>query len=170
MIAGGWRLSEADRFWSNVTIGDGCWEWTGALTRGGYGRFRGSRHQYARTDWFAHRYGWVQWFGEIPRGLLVCHKCDNRKCVRPSHLFLGTYKDNTQDMMAKGRLVVGRRYPGSQHCRAKLNEAQVVEIRRRRAAGESGVALGREYGVAPTQIYYIMKGKTWKHVPAGAAA
>lgn len=161
--------SESARFWAKVRMGDYCWEWCAYLNRGGYGTFFGARNHYTRVTWPAHRYSWIQMFGEIPNGLFVCHRCDNPKCVRPDHLFLGTPMDNCHDMMTKGRHRIGRRARGSQHYRAKLTELQVMEIRRRRAHGESGVELGREYGVASTQIYYIAKRRTWKSVPEMAA-
>lgn len=85
------------RFWSKVHITeDGCWEWTGCLFKKGYGCFG--------KNSYAHRVAWILIHGsEIPAGKQICHSCDNRKCVRVSHLFLGSAKDNTQDMIAKGR-------------------------------------------------------------------
>ena len=87
----------ATRFWSKVLIGDDCWEWQGGLARG-YGAFHDGTHQVV-----ASRFVWELKNSPIPNGLWVLHKCDNRKCVRPSHLFLGTAKDNTQDSIRKGR-------------------------------------------------------------------
>ena len=78
--------------------GTGCWPWLGCLTGGGYGQIRNSgRYQQA------HRAAWELKYGPIPEGLVVCHRCDNPRCVRPDHLFLGTATDNMRDMYSKGR-------------------------------------------------------------------
>lgn len=79
----------------------GCWIWLGALLRGGYGvlGYGGER------AFKAHRLAWILFRGPIPKGMCVCHQCDVRCCVNPEHLFLGTYKENHQDMMRKGRFV-----------------------------------------------------------------
>lgn len=85
-------------FWWKVRIGDGCWEWQAARDRRGYGliRFRGALHR-------AHRVSWALAHGELPTAC-VLHRCDNRSCVRPEHLFLGTQGDNVRDARDKGRL------------------------------------------------------------------
>lgn len=88
----------ADRFWLSVEKTEGCWLWKGAKSSQGYGQF-GIGPRMVRPN----RLAWELTYGEIPTGLLVCHHCDNKLCVRPDHLFLGTSSDNTQDMLAKGR-------------------------------------------------------------------
>src|SRR5258707_545503 len=86
-----------DRFWRHVQKSDNCWEWTNSLARG-YGAFYDGTRQVV-----ASRFSWELHNGPITDGLWVLHRCDNRKCVRPDHLFLGTAEDNTQDSIAKGR-------------------------------------------------------------------
>lgn len=88
----------AERFWAKVEKTDGCWEWTAFVHPKGYGMFGVGRE--ARR---AHRVSYEIANGPIPDGLCVCHSCDNRRCVRPDHLFLGTNQDNVDDKMRKGR-------------------------------------------------------------------
>lgn len=92
------KRSLEDRFWANVTkVPDGCWNWT-ASTRNGYGVIGvHNRHEYA------HRMAYMTFVGEIADGLVVRHRCDNRLCVRPDHLELGTHADNSRDMVERGR-------------------------------------------------------------------
>jgi hypothetical protein len=149
--------SDLERFWQRVRVGDNCWTWEGsAHTNNGYGQFTLSQSRRVVT----HRAAWELTNGPIPEGLSVCHRCDNPKCVRPGHLFLGTHAENMADMGRKGR----QRGPkGATHHKARLSEADVVDVRRRLAAGETQLAIGKMYNVHPTTIGYIARGKSWKH-------
>lgn len=105
------------RFWNKVnkqTI-DGCWEWIGCKDRLGYGRL-----MYWGTLTLAHRFSWELHNKKIPKGLNVLHKCDNRKCVNPEHLWLGTHRDNMEDMVKKGRS--GNRYTISRGVTREVND------------------------------------------------
>lgn len=136
---------------------DACWLWHGDINDSGYGKFR-----YKSKYVYAHRLAYEFTNGIIPDGLIICHKCDNPACINPNHLFLGTYFDNSQDMIAKGRQ---RKALGSDSGRAKLTDAQVVEIRKRYAAG--GIRqreLASEYDVAKDTIWYLINRKTWRHI------
>ncbi len=149
-------MEDIDRFWQLVDRSYGCWEWKGA-SLDGYGMFRIQKKTVR-----AHRWIYAETVGPIPPGICVCHHCDNRACVRPDHLFLGTKKDNTQDMLRKGR---GNRARGERIHTAKLTAGDVVSIR---AAYDSGKStqddLAARYGVWRSDISYIVRGVTWQHV------
>lgn len=151
---------------SRVVQGNGCWEWTGARNWGGYGKYNGSTGTRG-----AHRVMWEDVYGSIPPGMYVCHSCDNRGCVRPDHLFLGTPKDNSQDRNQKGRQASGNRngaytkpearVKGESHGRHKLTAQQVLDIRIQLSNGASPTILAREHGVAATSIRLIGNRKNW---------
>ena len=98
-----------ERFWPKVEMGKKCWEWVGGKDGDGYGVLRvGS----AECNFIkAHRVSFLIHYGEIPHGLVVCHTCDNPSCVNPKHLFIGSRKDNTRDMLKKGRARGGANAP-----------------------------------------------------------
>ena len=95
-----------DRFIGYVDFGCGhhteCWEWKGAIQTSQYGQYV-IRKKELSINKLAHRFSYEYFIGEIPEGMLVCHKCDNKICINPYHLFLGTHQDNTNDMVSKGR-------------------------------------------------------------------
>jgi hypothetical protein len=132
-----------------------CRLWQGRVTKHGYGM---------RPDnSYIHRWVWAQVNGAIPSGVRVLHRCDNPPCYRYDHLFAGTAKDNTADMMAKGRWVQGPPLQrGSANPRSKLTEPQVLAIRSR--AGEPTRVLAKEYGVSMTTILDVLARQTWGHI------
>lgn len=130
-----------------------CWVWTGTTTRG-YGTVN-----WKGFDGYAHRAAYLVWVGEIPEGLLVRHKCDNRPCINPAHLELGTHEDNMEDAVSRGRT-----NKGSSNPQAKLNEEIVLEMRRQYSEGVSQAEIGRAFGVSQTVAGRAINGKTWRHV------
>jgi len=154
---------DPERFWAKVAKGPGCWEWQGRIDDTGYGRC-----WYAGNHAVAHRVAWVLTNGPIPSGhsgpgrIGVLHHCDNRKCCRPDHLFLGSDKDNALDRDRKGRRTAQR---GSSNSGAKLTEEDVRRIRRQYVWRRFGCdKLATEYGVSRVTINRIVRRVAWAHV------
>lgn len=154
------RFSLAEFFWSRVNQREPseCWEWIGAIKHSFYGDCRGD---------YAHRVSWrLHNKPEIPAGFHVCHKCDNRRCVNPGHLYLGTAKDNNADLSERNRYKSGAK--GS---RAKITAEQVIELRaraaillERRSREETSKILAPEYGITHYTARAIIAGKRWGHL------
>ena len=142
------------RFWQKVDRTGDCWEWTGTTTSGGYGHVsvNGKMVQ-------AHRFAWAQRYGKIPEGRLICHHCDNRLCVRLTHLFEGSYKDNMEDCHIKGRAAIG-----ASNANAIFSERDIYEIRRRHQQGVSQSQIARELHCHQSTISDIVRRKRWTHL------
>ena len=150
----------ADRFWSKVDIKskDECWEWMAGLFSNGYGQFRVGKNKSR-----AHRISYELSNGPIPEGMLICHKCDNKKCVNPDHLFCGTVTDNNRDSVEKGRrdpVKNLKRFYGESHSMCKLTDEEVETIRNSYFLGNiTQSQLGKRYGVSSSYISNIVRGK-----------
>lgn len=129
-----------------------CWFWGGTITSNGYGL--------TSLGKYAHRMSYETYVGEIPDGLLIRHKCDERTCIQPAHLETGTLKDNVRDMVERGRSA-----KGEQHSQVKLTEAQVKKIRLLKGS-MTNVAISKLFNVHRTCIDKINRGEHWRHINA----
>lgn len=150
-------LSEDDkrRFFSRVRINgtDDCHEWHGKSNNMGYGII-----SFRKVYFLCHRVAYYLDSYQQPGNLRVCHKCDNPKCVNPKHLFLGTSKDNSQDMANKGRSTKGTSHWGS-----KLTEDDIPKIRDLHTEGVSIQQIADKFRISRCRISDIILCKTWKH-------
>lgn len=136
-----------DRLLSRVIHSGDCWEWTGSYGGDGYPVIGIRRRQYR-----AHRIAFEVFRGEQANDFLVCHRCDNPKCINPDHLFLGTAKDNTADCFDKGRRSIMKDLA---HPNTKIPHSERPNIVARRNRGESLKAIASTYGVAFQTISLI---------------
>lgn len=155
-------------FWAKVHKTDYCWEWTASVDHGGYGKVGTNSGKF----WSAHRFSWELVYGPVPEGLKVCHKCDNRRCVRPDHLFLGTQAENLADMRAKHRHSCGaphsaalrnRNTHGEHNPQARLTKGQVLQIRALKGT-LTQEQLASNFGVSRGCVYGILSRRTWGHL------
>jgi hypothetical protein len=158
-----------ESFWNRVDrrSRDECWEWQGNIAKVGYGEF-----SYHCRKYHAHRFAYILTYGDIPNSYYVCHKCDNRKCCNPNHLWLGTHADNQRDMSEKGRAATGDKHGSKTHPdsvqrgesnhSSKLNWEQVRAIRESFANGVKQSDLARQYGLDKTTIGAIVHNHTWR--------
>jgi hypothetical protein len=155
-------LTTEERFLKFVEKTDSCWLWKGSIDKDGYGHFslpRQSRSSYVRVR--ASRTSFEIFKGVIPKGLCVCHTCDNRVCVNPNHLFLATNEENTIDKINKGRQLKGEEIV--QH---KLTEDDIRDIRVLHIEHPDirHWQIAEYYGVARRTISFILQGNRWKHI------
>lgn len=157
-------MADIDRFMSKVKKQpSGCWEWQNTRNRGGYGGFG-----YKGKVWAAHRWSYYYHKGD-PGDLMVCHTCDNRKCVNPEHLWLGTASDNMKDMVAKGR---HKSQIGSKNNYAKIDETTARKIKAEAVFGTRKGAnngsnlrqVAEKYNVSYDTVRGIARGVNWKHI------
>lgn len=139
---------------------NGCWEWNGSVQGNGY-----SRVYVNGKSKYGHRVSYLAFKGEIPEGMDVCHSCDNRKCVNPDHLFLGTRKENMQDCVKKGRTTKGISFNTGESCGvSKLREADIIFARQLAQEGEMPRVIAERFGVHPDTIRCAIQRKTWRHI------
>lgn len=134
-------------------VDSGCWEWTGATTRGGYGQVMDGRKNLR-----AHRAAYLLFVGDIPAGMHVCHSCDNPLCINPDHLWLGTDAQNVKDKVMKGRANRGESIGTS-----KLTDEAVKEIR---ASYMNLRTASEKFGVSTVTIWKARERITWRHLDA----
>ncbi len=148
---------------------NGCWEWTGKINSNGYGQINLGKNNIVS----ASRFSWIYHFGEIEDNLYVLHKCDNRKCVNPDHLFLGTQKDNIQDCYNKNRMPSKFGIKHKKHKRTvlinniarKLSFEDIKTIKNKLTDQEVNLSeIAREYDLSRQAIWLIKKGKLYNNI------
>jgi hypothetical protein len=154
-------ISDKDkrRFWNKVDIKEtnDCWNWKASFrNKEKYGSF-----SIDKTNYQAHRISWIISFGDIPDGLIVCHKCDNKSCCNPNHLFIGTVSDNNCDKFNKCREYVRR---GTDHTNSKISEDSLKAIRLMLSNKISQRKIAKLFKVSQGCIAHINKGLTYKEI------
>ena len=144
-----------EKFLGKVDTSGDCWNWIRGKDSDGYGN---AWHN--GKSWKAHRLSWSLVKGDIPNGLCVCHRCDNRSCVNPDHLFLATSQENTADRNRKGRQAIGDNMK-----RSKLNPDKVRKMRKLYSDGLfTFKKIAEMYGVCAATAREAIRGTGWKHV------
>jgi len=149
--------ADIQRFWALVDKTDTCWLWRGSVNRDGYGLFRPRGNTQHRL---AHRIAWLWHHGLTDTRACILHHCDNRRCVRPTHLFSGTRAVNIADCRAKGRLA-----RGETNGQSRLTAGDVLEIRRLCASGIPQLTVAGQFGIGQPNVQAIVSRRSWQHVP-----
>ena len=151
----------ASVIWKRVKKTKTCWLWIGCLNKSGYGNTR-----YQGKAYRAHRLSYLLTYGSIPDGKMICHKCNVRNCVRPSHLYAGDHSTNTLDMIRAGTWKIKRFVAyGQDHPISKLRNTEVKKIvRLYRIRKWSHRTLAARFGVARRTIARIVQGECWSHL------
>ena len=131
----------------------GCWLWAGAAWPSGYGKVK-----VRQSTMLAHRRSYELHHGGIPKGAIICHRCDTPRCVNPEHLYAGTDADNSRDKMARGR---DRKAIGEANVNAKLTETDVLAMR---ASSEPTKVLACQYGMDHSSVWAARAGRTWRNL------
>ena len=154
--------STHERFESLYIIipGCDCWLWTSST--GGKGKGKGhGRFSVNKVQMKAHRYSFQHYKGEIPKGMLVLHKCGTPECVNPDHLYLGNHKDNSRDSLEAGTYF---RPTGEKNGNLKITESIAQEILNQKGVRGQAKALAEKHGITIWSVYEIWKGRRWKHL------
>ena len=157
------KIRDVERFLSKIKKTPTCWEWIGTSVPSGYGifhlgRIRGESRDIRRII-LAHRASWKVFKGEIGESLYILHKCNNRKCVNPNHLYQGSQKENVQDEIDSGTFIFGSKHPLS-----KLQESDIQKIVDFSKNGLSQRKIASMFGVDQALIWRIIHRKSWPHV------
>ena len=153
--------TDKNRFYSNILINGSneCIEWKGTIKSNGYGQFKTLKQKWVHS----HRYSYELFIGKIAENMCVLHKCDNRRCINPRHLWLGTKKVNTQDMINKNRRII---FPlkGERNGMSKLKEQDIKYIRESYSSNNNCTKLSNIYGVSISTIDRIVHNITWRNI------
>jgi len=139
----------------NYTVAkeSGCWEWNSSFTRQGYGQAR-----IGQTMKAMHRFFFEHHKGPVNSGALICHRCNNRKCVNPAHLYAGTHKQNSADAIAAGTTTKGERMGTS-----KLKESEAISIRE---SNMPALDIAAKYSISVWTVFDIRSGRRWSYLSA----